>query len=58
MGWWQGFGVTLRQLAGILDRRPNASPGFITSVRAMKPSTTVTGTPGIRRLSAISLVKA
>src|SRR5215467_9326318 len=48
--------TTQRQLDGIPASRPNASPGFMTSVSAMKPSTTITGTPMVRRLSAISLV--
>src|SRR5437016_5076505 len=45
-----------RQPAGIPERRPNASPGFMTSVRATKPWTTATGTPGVSRSSTISLV--
>src|SRR5438132_3973655 len=45
-----------RQPAGIPERRPNASPGFMTRVRATKPWTTGTGTPGVSRLSTISLV--
>src|SRR2546425_6128191 len=45
-----------RQPAGIPERRPNASPGFMTKVRATKPGTTATGTPGGSRLSTISLV--
>src|SRR5262249_2814657 len=48
--------TTQRQLAGIPARRPNASPGFMTSVRARKPSTRTTGTPRVRRLSTMSLV--
>src|SRR5262245_46002048 len=48
--------TTQRQLVGIPARRPNASPGFMTSVRARKPSTRTTGTPRVRRLSTITLV--
>src|SRR5262250_2644151 len=48
--------TTQRQPAGIPARRPNASPGFMTSVKARKPSTRTTGTPRVRRLSTISLV--
>src|SRR5689334_17695195 len=47
--------TTQRQPAGIPESSPNASPVFITSVSAKKPSTSTTGTPRVRRWSTISL---
>ena len=43
-------------LVGVEDRSPNASPGFMTSVREKKPSTTSTGMPGGRCPRATSFV--
>src|SRR5215470_9022540 len=47
--------TTHRQPAGIPESSPNASPVFMTSVNAKKPSTSTTGTPRVRRWSTISL---
>ena len=45
-----------RQVTGVDDRNPKASPGFITRVREQKPSMMPTGRPGGRYASATALV--
>ena len=45
-----------RQAVGVEESMPKARPGFMTSVKEKKPSTTPTGVPGESCRSAAALV--